>query len=221
VLVTREVLRPTVVLGSNQDARVVNRQRAAEAGADVVRRRSGGGAVWLEPDEPLWVDVWLPRADPRWDDDVSRSSTWVGEWWLRALRGAPLLERSGGLAVHRGAPVRTAWSDLVCFAGIVAGEVEVGGGAAPLRKLVGLAQWRGREGALFHCAAYRHWDPAALLAVLDVPDGARATAAELATAVAGLADMAPEANGPDRSTLVRALTAALPDDAPWEIREGL
>jgi lipoate---protein ligase len=219
VFVTRQVVRPAVVLGSNQDAEVVNRKRAAEAGAEVVRRRSGGGAVWLEPDEPLWVDVWLPRADHLWDDDVSRSSTWVGEWWLRALVESPLLERSGGLGIHRGAPVRTALSDLVCFAGIVAGEVGVGGGAEPLRKLVGLAQWRGREGALFHCAAYRHWDPAALLAVLDVPVGARA-AAELATAAAGLADLAPEADGSDRSTLVRALTAALPDDAPWEIRQG-
>jgi lipoate---protein ligase len=55
---------------------------------------------------------------------------------------------------------------LVCFAGLGPGEVHRGG-----RKVVGLAQWRGREGALFSAAAYRRFDPGPLLDALDLgPD---------------------------------------------------
>ena len=44
-----EVAQPAVALGSTQSLEVVDEELAKEAGVDVVRRRSGGGAVWLEP----------------------------------------------------------------------------------------------------------------------------------------------------------------------------
>ena len=40
---------------------------------DVVRRRSGGGAVLVGAGEQVWVEVWIPRDDALWDDDVIRS----------------------------------------------------------------------------------------------------------------------------------------------------
>ena len=55
------------------------------AGVDVVRRRSGGGVVLLVPGECLWLDVVVPRDDPRWDDDVARAMWWLGEVWCQAL----------------------------------------------------------------------------------------------------------------------------------------
>ena len=99
-----------------------------------------------------------------------------------------------------------AFGDLVCFAGRGPGEVFQGG-----RKVVGLSQWRAREGTLFSSCAYLRWDPAPLLALLTVgPDPRVELARGLAEAGAGLADLSPAAadlaprRGPD---LLRSLPA--------------
>ena len=81
----QEPAHPTVVLGSTQPDDVVDRGRATAAGVDVVRRRSGGGAVWLAPGAVTWVDVVVPAADPLWLDDVGRAAYWLGEAWAEAL----------------------------------------------------------------------------------------------------------------------------------------
>ena len=69
------------------------------AGIEVVRRRSGGGAVLLVPGEVLWVDVVVPRDDALWDDDVGRATHWLGELWVRALTRCGV----AGATVHTGA----------------------------------------------------------------------------------------------------------------------
>ncbi len=160
-----EVEVPTVVLGSTQAFDVVDADRAAQAGVAVVRRRSGGGAVWLAPGVVTWVDLLLPADDPRWDPDVGRATHWVGEVWTGVLAdlGRP------GSEVHRGGLVASPWSDLVCFAGLGPGEVSWRG-----RKVVGIAQRRTRAGARFQCALVHHWDPGPLLDVLALDDEARA-----------------------------------------------
>jgi lipoate-protein ligase A len=164
--------RPALVLGSTQPEATVDAEAAAGAGVEVVRRRSGGGAVLLVPDEVVWVDVVVPAGDPLWDDDVGRATWWLGEAWVSALAACGV----GGAAVHRDRLVRTPWSQAVCFAGLGPGEVTVGG-----RKVVGISQRRTRTAARFQCAAYRRWDPGALVALLAEP---RPTAAELADVAA-------------------------------------
>jgi lipoate---protein ligase len=169
-----EVDRAALVLGSTQADGVVDHERARAAGVEVVRRRSGGGAVLLEPGSVLWVDVILPAADPLWDDDVGRAFHWLGEAWASVL---------GGLGVpalaHTGPLVRTAWSDLVCFAGLGPGEVTVAGA-----KAVGISQRRTRDGARFQCALLlRPWEPRPLLRLLHLTASERRRAtAELAGA---------------------------------------
>jgi lipoate-protein ligase A len=143
-----EVEQPALVLGSSQAMVDVH-------GIEVVRRRSGGGAVWLEPGGTLWVDVLVPRHDDLWDDDVGRATHWLGDAWARAVDVDSL--------VHRGPMVRTEWSDLVCFAGLGPGEVTVDG-----RKVVGISQRRTRDAARFQCVAYERWDPEPLLALLGI-----------------------------------------------------
>jgi hypothetical protein len=126
------------VLGSSQPPPELSE---SAQGLEVIRRASGGGAVLVAPDAQLWVNVWLPRGDALWVDDVVRSSQWLGEAFVSALRqlGVP------DLAVHTGRLERTEWSDLICFAGLGPGEVSTAG-----KKLVGLAQRRDRYGARFH-----------------------------------------------------------------------
>ena len=52
---------PALVLGSAQRDDAVERRVAEALGVEVVRRRSGGGAVLVIPGEMVWVDVVIPR----------------------------------------------------------------------------------------------------------------------------------------------------------------
>lgn len=175
-----EVLRPALVIGSTQSDDVVDRSAAEEAGVEVVRRRSGGGAVLLRPGETTWVDVAVPAGDPLAEVDVGRSFGWLGEVWAGVVAE---LAPGAVPVVHRGAMVRTPWSSLVCFAGRGPGEITVDDA-----KVVGMAQRRGRVGARFQCALLHRWDPGPLLDLLDLSGGDREQArADLATAGRGLA----------------------------------
>ena len=163
---------PALVLGSTQQASV-------QGDVEVVRRRSGGGAVLLRPGETVWVDVTVPAGDPLWTADVGRSFWWLGDVWASVL--------GGGAEVHRGGLVRSAWSDAVCFAGVGAGEVLVGGA-----KAVGIASRRTRAGALFQCAVPQVWDPAAYVELLGLPvsavDDLRGVAAPVGRTTEDLVD---------------------------------
>jgi lipoate-protein ligase A len=167
---------PALVLGSAQRDDVVDRAACERAHVDVVRRRSGGGAVLVVPGDLLWLDVVVPADDPLWEIDVARAFLWLGEAWAAAVGGE----------VHTGGLVTTRWSPLVCFAGVGTGEVLQAGA-----KVVGLSQRRTREAARFQCAALRRWDPPALLDLLVVDDRDQA-ASDLARVAAGI-DREPDA----------------------------
>lgn len=152
----RVVDAPTVVLGSAQPDSVVDVAAAQSLGVTVVRRRSGGGAVWLDPTSIVWLDVVVPAGDVLWRADVGEAFWWLGEALVVAIGGAAV--------VHHGAMVASPWSPLVCFAGLGPGEVRVG-----TRKVVGIAQKRTRLGALFQVGVLRSWDPTTLLECLAVP----------------------------------------------------
>lgn len=200
-----EVDRPALVLGSTQRPELVDARSATAAGVEVVRRRSGGGAVLLEPGACTWIDVVLPRVDPRWSDDVGRSGAWLGAAWSEALGSLGL--PTG--AVHAGALVRRRWSDLVCFGGVGPGEVLVDG-----RKLVGISQRRTRHHARFQCAVLHRWDPGAIVALLDLTEAERAdAAAALAPAAVGLDELVgAEVAPPTPDEVVGALAAAVAAD---------
>jgi lipoate-protein ligase A len=185
--------RPALVLGSTQRDEVVDADAVAASGIDRVRRRSGGGAVLVDPATTVWIDVDLPVGDPLWTDDVGRSFGWLGHAWAEAL-GALGLDA----AVNPGGMCTTPWSRLVCFAGLGPGEVTVGG-----VKAVGLAQRRTRHGARFQTAVNLAWDPAPLLGLLALDP------AERARASADLRDAVVAVPGP-AARVTAAFLAALP-----------
>ena len=168
------VTEPAVVLGSTQRLEVVDAGRAAAAGVDVVRRRGGGGAVFVGPGEIAWVDVFVPTGDDLWSADVAIAFHWLGAAWTAALVDVGV-EAVG----HDGMQCTTTWSRLVCFAGLGSGEVSVEG-----RKVVGLSQRRNRSGSLFLCAALLRWAPATLVDLLALSDEDRERATEELTPVA-------------------------------------
>ena len=179
--------RPTLVLGSAQPVDTVDTRVADALGVEVVRRRSGGGAVLLLPDEFVWADVVIPSDDPLWDADVARSMVWVGQWWRTALGVSS--------SVHRGGLVSDEWSRQVCWAGIGTGEVLAPTGA----KLVGISQRRTRTTARFQTMCHLRWRPELVAALVAVP---RPTAHHLA-------GLAAEVAGP-AAAVVLALTEQLP-----------
>ena len=152
-LVVGEVTAPALVLGSTQPDTHADPARAVAGGYEIVRRRSGGGSVWLAPGAQVWVDVWLPAGDPWWDDDVARAAVPVGEAWRSALE---VLGLGDSFHVHHGGVESRPWSALVCFAGIGPGEVLGGDG----RKWVGISQRRTRDWIRLQTMAHRRWSPA-------------------------------------------------------------
>jgi lipoate---protein ligase len=185
-----DVTAPAVVLGSTQRAEVLDDAAAAAAGVDVARRRSGGGAVWVAPGDPHWIDVVVPRGHHLWDDDVGRAFLPVGRAWQAALAELGI----AATRLHEGGLACGPLGGTVCFAGRGPGEVLLGDA-----KLVGISQRRTRAGARFQCAVPVRWDPAPLAALLRdrVEPGA------LASVGAGI--------GPDigADALVAALVDAL------------
>ncbi len=170
-----EVERSALVLGSAQPSAHIDAEACRVRGIELVRRRSGGGAVLLQPADVLWADVLLPRGHALWTSDVSLSAWWLGEAWVQALTGLGV----SGLSVHRGPMRRTEWSAHVCFAGTGGGEVMLGD-----HKVVGISQRRTRAGARFQCALYRHWRPEAHVPLFAAPGPSLADLTGLVATVA-------------------------------------
>ena len=190
-----EPIDPAIVLGSAQSESHIDADAARRAGVDVVRRRSGGGAVYVSSASVLWVDLLIPQGDPLWERDVGRATWWVGDAWQRALERAGV----GGSVVWRAGMRRTEWSDLICFAGTGPGEVLLG-----TAKVVGISQRRTRNATLFQTVAIVEWTPDLLIGLLSLPTGDRDRARS---------DLAPAARGVGEDTapgLFEALVGSLP-----------
>jgi lipoate-protein ligase A len=153
-----DVTAPALVLGSTQSDAVVDHDACRRAGVEVVRRRSGGGAVLLRPGAVTWIDVIVPRGAAGWADDVHAPMVWLGHHL-----GAVIAEHLPGREVraHEGPMVTTPWSALVCFDGVGAGEVVLDG-----HKVVGISQRRTRHAARLQCCWYHQYDPVDLLELL-------------------------------------------------------
>lgn len=204
-MVVRTVDRSVLVLGSAQRAEVVDLARASRAGVEVLRRRGGGGAVLVSPGAQVWADMWVPASDPLWAPEPHRTAVNVGRWWAAALA-------RGGVraAVHDAGSARTPWSDVACFAGVGPGEVLTGG-----RKIVGLAQWRSREGALVFGCAYVRFDPTLLTECLALAPAARAALrGALGDSVTDLGELGIS------TWSAEELLAQLPGGGDWEVVRG-
>ncbi len=136
----------------------------------------------LLPGEQVWIDVWIPRGDSLWHDDVARGADWVGDTWARALGSFETME----LEVHRGGLVARPWSELVCFAGLGPGEVFAG-----THKYVGVSQRRTRGWIRVQTMVHRRFRPELSVAALKLTAQQRRTAAaHLASVVGVVGDVA-------------------------------
>lgn len=143
---------PAVVAGSTQSIATLDLDAITHRGASLVRRRSGGGAVYVAPDEQVWLDIYVPSTDPLHLMDVSAAPGFVGAIWKRAL--GELVAHDVALEVYAGPLVSSRWSRTWCYSGLGPGEVSLDG-----RKLVGLSQRRNRAGTWFFTMACTRLDP--------------------------------------------------------------
>lgn len=183
--------RPAFVLGSSQSANDVDAAFCSSYGLDVARRRSGGGAVLVDPAASVWVDVVIPRTDPQWVDDVGRAMHFVGRAWSDTLGGMGMTN----LVVNEGPHIANDWSKRLCVAGRGTGEVFSAAGA----KVVGISQRRTRDFARFQCIAYLVWD-------VEVHLGAIPTLRDDSERVAGLVGVIPAV---ESAAMAERLAAAL------------
>jgi lipoate---protein ligase len=186
------VARSTLVLGGSQSVDVVSASTLSST--SIRRRRGGGGLVLLRP-EDIWIDWWVPSDDARWAEDVHTSSYQAGAWWAQAL--GEVLE--GVVSVHQGSLAGDPALRLVCFAGRGPGEVFVDD-----RKVVGLTQWRVREGTF--------------LSTVFPREDTRVISDYLATVPEGLTEALPPLSSAsvDASSLVDRLAEL---SGPWERRD--
>jgi lipoate-protein ligase A len=170
-----------LVLGSAQDRSTATDAvgRGDYADVSVLQRRSGGGAVWVDPLTTVWIEIVVPTRSPRYSPKVDRSTDWLGHAISTAL---------GTLSSGPFRPVSASGSDqlgrLVCFGGLGSGEVMVDG-----RKVVGVSQRRGRWGSRFQLAVYSEFDPVPLVDLVDTSGlkrGRDELAAELSERAGGV-----------------------------------
>lgn len=134
---------PAISLGRNQPAPEAAALRALAArGVDVVRRPTGGRAVWHGPhSEELTYSVVAPLGEPPLDAGLVETYRRIHAALADGLRA---LGADAALA-PRSRPTPRPGSRLACFAASVPHEITVDGA-----KLVGSAQRRTRRAVLQH-----------------------------------------------------------------------
>jgi len=150
-----------LVLGSTQDLSVINSTECLKRGVEIVKRRSGGGAVLLSSETTVWIDVVLPATHELSVSDIGQAPLWLGKLFQRVLIDLGVAD----LTLHETAMEKTDWSTLICFAGRGPGEVFMNDG----RKVVGISQRRTREWVRFQIVVSLAWRPEIFLALLNAP----------------------------------------------------
>lgn len=166
---------PALVLGSRQPTTLADGAALAAHGLELATRRSGGGAVLMVPGALTWID--LVAAPGVFADDVRASMVAAGQCWVRALTEVGAIRPDAAIEVFDGPMRPGAWGELICFAGLGAGEVLVDG-----HKLVGLSQRRTRAGVRISGAVHHRSLVADTVPLLDavLPESAPPTAATIA-----------------------------------------
>jgi len=149
-----------LVLGSSQTEAGIRKFLHSLPDCNIVKRASGGGIVLIGPEQQVWIDIFIPKDDPLYVEDIIKSPIWLGEAWgkvLSVLFGEKYVE------IHRGRLVGST-AKLICFSGIGPGEVLLDG-----LKAVGISQRRIRSGTWFYTMLTLGNSQSLLYDLVDIP----------------------------------------------------
>jgi lipoate-protein ligase A len=164
---------PVVVVGLGMHHRlasIVDAQRCREAGVQILARRAGGGALLLD-EHMVCGAICLPRETV--PEDVTESYRWLGDLLTSGLHAAGIdgARRIDTDEARQDVATLKSRKDEVakillttCYGALSPHEVAIGNA-----KLVGLAQIRRRQAALFQFGILLH-DQSPLADFLHVPD---------------------------------------------------
>lgn len=132
---------PAIAMGSGQKPDLFLQDRLRADGLELGGRRSGGGAVFIDPSAVVWVDLLVPKSSELYSGDLVEMFERIGGLWQAALASCgvtSVLYEAGDDAPSS----RRDEARLACWAGTGWGELLVDG-----YKIVGLSQRRTRWGA--------------------------------------------------------------------------
>ncbi|WP_298387699.1 hypothetical protein [Ferrimicrobium sp.] len=180
-----------LVLGSSTAAEGFDLEFARHQGLTIVRRRSGGGAVLVEPGAQIWLMLYLRLDDSLITRDIGTSFLWLGATVQAVLEDHGI---RGQLVTSR--QHRSELGALVCFADLGFGEITVDGA-----KVLGLAQRRSRGQACFQLSLLWHEHQSRILQLLTLR-GLDFSPLH----VAGIAPLVEDSRQTLQGQLVRAIT---------------
>lgn len=194
---------PAVIYGRSTMPAAPALERAREAGCSVLQRHSGGGAVLAGP-WMLGAALLLPAASPLAAAGIVAAFRQFGAAWAQALESLGFASREAGpaeaaLQNRLAAELGVNW---VCFSGLSHGELVDDAG----RKVLGLAQWRGKWGVLLSAGLLLRPVPWDLLGWVHL--GSRPWSPGYPTS--GGIDVDPPALGPELVRALQATSAAAP-----------
>jgi lipoate-protein ligase A len=198
---------PAVVVGLGLHHRlgsVVDPERCRRAGVDVLSRKAGGGALLLERDGMVCGAICLPISAVA--SDVTESYRWLGDLLVQRLRdfGIAATRVEVDEAREDAAALHATNSPLLntCYGALSPHEVVVDD-----RKLVGMAQIRRRDAALFQFGILlRDQSPLADYLVVNDEQAREQLRHELANRTIGLASLTARST----SEVVAAIGDAMP-----------
>lgn len=173
---------PAVAMGSSQRPDQFDLDRLRTDGVQLASRRSGGGAVFVDPSVTVWIDVVAPRSSPLYSAELTENFLLVGRCWQTAFASLGI---STELCIESGA--RSVESTLACWAGLGWGELTVGDA-----KVVGLSQRRTRWGSRVQAMAVLDRSSARVADYLIDSDERANLSASIATAALGVTPSALE-----------------------------
>ncbi|MDI3340614.1 MAG: hypothetical protein QJR03_08785 [Sphaerobacter sp.] len=203
---------PVVILGVSQPVADLDLDACRARDYRVLRRLSGGTAVYHDADE-ISVDLIVPPGTWFAPGDVTQAYARFSAVLGAALAGLGVAVRPVSVAEARGSPVPAVLRPA-CFGGLAPYELVRDG-----RKVVGLSQIRRRGVAVLQAALYRRFPAAALASALRVArDDAEAWAARLRQHAAGLDELTP--SPPNLPEVAAAIRAAFAEVLPCALRES-
>ncbi len=145
--------RDSIVLGVGQPASQLDFEACREAGCDILRRISGGTAVYHDQNT-LSFQLVLPEGHPCLTDDIHRNYRLIAGVAVSMLASMGVQSRSVSIDEAR-RDASPAGLEAICFSSLAPYEILAGN-----RKLVGLAQVRRRTVSALQGMLYLRNDPA-------------------------------------------------------------